>query len=127
MFRSKIDSLDEIAVSEGLYCDPEEDMTRQEFKAESDINNLVTRHGLIPRPVQYGEWDFDVDLSTSMEASRAVGAAYDALPHEVRVQYPDMGSVWAAIASGALKIGSAGVEVPSSSAEPQQAPDEGAR
>lgn len=127
MFRSKIDNLDAVTFDSGLFCDEEEDMTRQEFKDESDVNSLVRRHGLIPRPVRYGDWDFDVDLQSSMEARRAVSEAYAVLPPEVRGLYPDMGSVWAAIASGALKIGPEGVEVPSSPSEPEQAPQEGAR
>lgn len=127
MFRSKIDSLDAVTFDSGLACDPEEDMTRQEFKDEADINKLMARHGLLPRPVQYGEWDFDQDLTSSVQARQAVDEAYQVLPVEVRRQYPDMGSVWAAIARGDLKIGSEGVEVPSTPSEPRQAPEEGAR
>lgn len=127
MFRSKVDNFDDITISSGLFCDSEEDVTRQEFKDEADINKVLQRHGVMPRPVQYGEWNFDEDLTSSVQARQAVDDAYMALPADVRAQYPDMGSVWAAIASGALKIGAEGVEVPSSPSEPQQAPDEGAR
>jgi len=126
MFRSKIDIFDDIAVSSGLFCDPEEDMTRQEFKDEADINKILHRHGVMPRPVQYGEWNFDEDLTSSVMARRQVDEAFMALPLEVRQQYPNMSAVWAAIASGALKIGAEGVEVPSSPSTPEQAPEGGA-
>lgn len=127
MFRSRLDNLDDIAVSGGLFCSEEEDMTRQEFKDDADINKILARHGVMPRPVQFGEWNFDEDLTSSVQARQAVDEAYMALPVAVRQQYPDMASVWAAVASGSLKIGSEGVEVPSTPSEPGQAPDEGAR
>jgi hypothetical protein len=127
MFRSKIDNLDDVTKDSGLFCDPDEDMTRQEFKDEADINKVMARHGILPRPVQYGEWNFDEDLTSSVQARQEVDEAYSALPAEVRSLYPDMGSVWAAIASGALKMAAGGVEGPSSPSEAGQAPEEGAR
>jgi len=127
MFRKQHDSVDEMTIANGLVCNPDEDMTRQEFRDEADVNKLMMRHGLVPRPVQYGEWDFDQDLTSSVQTRQAVSEAYAVLPQEVRAKFPDMGSVWAAIASGALKIGPEGVEVPSTPSEPQQAPEEGAR
>lgn len=126
MFRSKIENIDELAVLSGLVCPDEEDLTRQEFREEVNVNNVVSRHGIVSRPVQFGEWDFDQDLTGSMQATRDVQAAYERLPHEVRVKYPDMAAVVAAIVSGSLKVGSEGVEVPSSPSEPQQAPEGGA-
>ena len=127
MFRKQHDSVDEMTIANGLVCNPDEDMTRQEFRDEADVNKLMMRHGLVPRPVQYGEWDFDQDLTSSVQTRQAVSEAYAVLPQEVRAKFPDMGSVWAAIASGALKIGPEGVEVASTPSEPQQAPEEGAR
>ena len=127
MLRNKLFNFDDVSVVNGLFCSEEEDMTRQEFRDEADVNKLMMRHGLVPRPVQYGEWDFDQDLTSSVQTRQAVSEAYAVLPQEVRAKFPDMGSVWAAIASGALKIGPEGVEVPSTPSEPQQAPEEGAR
>lgn len=127
MFRSKIDNLDDITVSSGLFCDPDEDVTRQEFKDEADVNKLMQRHGLLPRPVQYGEWNFDEDLTSSVQARQQVDEAYSMLPENVRALYPNMAAVWAAIASGALKMAPEGVEVPSTASEAGQAPEEGAR
>lgn len=127
MLRNKLFNFDDVSVVNGLFCTEEEDMTRQEFKDEVNVNIVVSRHGLLSRPVQYGDWDFDQDLTGSMQATREVQAAYEKLPEEVRVQYPDMGAVVRAIVTGALKIGQEGVEVPSTPSSPEQAPDEGAR
>lgn len=126
MFRSKIDSVDDIVVSGGLFCNPDEDMTRQEFKDDVDINKVLLRHGVQARPVQYGEWNFDEDLTSSVQARQSVDEAFMALPVEVRQQYPNMASVFAGIASGSLKIGAEGVEVSSSPSTPEQAPEGGA-
>jgi len=127
MLRNKLFNFDDVSVVNGLFCSEEEDMTRQEFKDEVNVNTVVSRHGLSSRPVQYGDWDFDQDLTGSMQATREVQAAYEKLPEEVRVQYPDMASVVRAIVTGGLKIGQEGVEVPSTPFSPEQAPEEGAR
>lgn len=127
MFRSKIDNFDAVTVDNGLFCTEEEDVTRQEFKDDADINKVLMRHGVMSRPVQFGEWNFDEDLTSSVQARQQVDEAYAALPLEVRRLYPNMGSVWAAIASGALKLAPEGVEVPSTPSEAGQAPEEGAR
>lgn len=126
MLRNKLYNFDDDTVVNGLFCSEEEDMTRQEFKDEVNVNVVVSRHGLMARPVHYGEWNFDQDLTGSMQATREVDAAYERLPKEVRVQYPDMASVVRAIVTGSLKIGQEGVEVPSTPSSPEQAPEGGA-
>ena len=101
-----------------IVCTVEEDMTRQEFKEECDVNHILRQHGYMVRPVQYGEHNFDDDLTAQMQSRSVFQMWYDSAPADVREAYPDLGSFLAAFGSGAFKTGMAGVEVPSSPDNP---------
>jgi hypothetical protein len=119
MFRHQTDNHDEITLSSSLVCTDEEDKCRQEFANDADVNVLVARHGIVPRPVTYGEHNFDEDLTAQMQ-SRSL----------LREMYSDMGAFLRAFGAGAFNSPSAGVEPPSggsSPAEGQQAGEEPAR
>jgi hypothetical protein len=61
--------------------DPKEDVARQEFRADCDIQTLLARHGAFQplRPAVYGEVDFDVSYSDLAQAEiRVAQAAADA-------------------------------------------------
>ena len=109
-----------------LVCSNEEDMTRQEFKEECDVNHILRQHGYMVRPVQYGEHNFDDDLTAQMQSRSVFQIWYDSAPSDVREAYPDLGSFLAAFGSGAFKTGMAGVEVPSSPDKPEAKPPEAA-
>jgi hypothetical protein len=113
----------------GISFDESEDMTRQEFKEECDVNHILRQHGYTLRPVRYGEHDFDADLTSKMQSRSVFQAFYEAAPDVVRDKYPDLGSFMAAFGSGAFVTPSGGVEPPSGGSTPpegQQAGEAGA-
>ena len=124
-----MDDLEEIAAKEvrcDIVCSVEEDMTRQEFKEECDVNHILRQHGYVPRPVQYGEHNFDEDLTVQMQSRSLFEAWYAEAPAEVRELYSDLGAFLRAFGSGAFKQGPEGVDSQSTPSEPSASP-EGAR
>jgi hypothetical protein len=122
-----LDRIAAVGVSCDIVCSIEEDMTRQEFKEECDVNHILRQHGFMVRPVQYGEHNFDDDLTVQMQSRSVFQLWYDSAPNEVREQYPDLGSFLAAMASGALRTGLDPSEVPSEGSSPSPSqPEAGA-
>lgn len=125
-------SIDEMEViskkGEGvsIVFDEAEDLTRQEFMNDCDVNHILKQHGYMVRPVQYGEHNFDEDLTAQMQSRSVFQLWYDSAPADIRQAYPDLGSFLAAFGSGAFKTGMAGVEVPSSPDNPEAKPPEAA-
>lgn len=116
-----LDDLAKIAAKEvvcDVVCDPTEDVTRQEFKEECDVNHILRQHGYMVRPVQYGEHNFDEDLTVQMQSRSVFQLWYDSAPSDVREAYPDLGSFLAAFGSGAFKTGLEVPEVPSGTSSP---------
>lgn len=109
-----------------LVCNEDEDMTRQEFKQECDVNHILRQHGYMVRPVRYGEHNFDDDLTVQMQSRSVFQLWYDSAPEEVRAAYPDLGSFLAAMGSGALKTGLDTTEVSSGESSPSAKPPEAA-
>lgn len=86
-----------------------EDMARQEFKAEADINNILKRYGVngsaLPiRPVVYQEVDYTIDLQQAMGAIETAQDMYRKLPPSLREKYPTWQSILNGIHNGSLKI-----------------------
>lgn len=110
-----------------IECTDDEDMTRQEFKEECDVNHILRQHGFMVRPVQYGEHNFDDDLTAQMQSRSVFQLWYDSAPSDVREAYPDLGSFLAAFGSGAFKTGLETPEVPSGDSSPSASqPEAGA-
>lgn len=118
MYRLQSDNHDEITRAGSVVCTDEEDKCRQEFVNDADVNVLVARHGIVPRPVQYGEHNFDEDLTQQMQSRSLFEAWYAEAPAEVREMYADMGSFLRAFGAGAFKSPSGGVEPPSGGSTP---------
>jgi len=102
----------------GIVIGNSEDMTRQEFQEECDVNHILRQHGYMVRPVQYGEHNFDDDLTVQMQSRSVFQMWYDSAPADIREAYPDLGSFLGAFGSGAFKTGMAGSEVPSEPVSP---------
>lgn len=110
-----------------LVCDMDDDKTRQEFREECDVNHILRQHGYMVRPVQYGEHNFDDDLTVQMQSRSVFQLWYDSAPADVREAYPDLGSFLAAFGSGAFKTGLETPEVPSGDSSPSPSqPEAGA-
>jgi len=108
----------------GIVFDESEDMTRQEFKKDCDVNHILAQHGYVPRPVLYGEVDFNADLTQQMQSRSVFQAWYDTAPVSVREAYPDLGSFMAAVATGALNTGRDPSEGTSEGSDPSASPPE---
>lgn len=83
-----------------------EDMARQEFKLEADINVLLQRFGVQTpqRRVTFGEVDFGLDLQQALSAVDQATTAHRNLPQALRAEFPTWQSVLNALVTGALKI-----------------------
>lgn len=93
---------EEYSDNTALLCE-DEHRTRQEFKDESDINNILRNFGLDKfrreRPL-FTEVDYTIDLQTAHNATREVAEAHSRLPEKIRKQYPTPASLFAAIERG---------------------------
>lgn len=123
---NEMSRISELTRDAGKIVNLDEDMTRQEFKEECDVNHILRQHGYMVRPVKYGEHNFDDDLTAQMQSRSVFQLWYDSAPEDVREAYPDLGSFLAAFGSGAFKTGLAGSEVPSESVNPEAKPPEAA-
>jgi len=125
-----MDEVREIAAKSldiGISFDDSEDMTRQDFKEECDVNHILRQHGYMVRPVQYGEHNFDDDLTAQMQSRSVFQMWYEAAPPSVREAYPDLGAFLAAFASGEVITGMEVPEVPSGTSSPSTSqPEAGA-
>ena len=124
---SEMARISELTRDLGVVVNLDEDMTRQEFKDECDVNHILRQHGYMVRPVRYGEHNFDDDLTAQMQSRSVFQLWYDSAPPDVREAYPDLGSFLAAFGSGSFKTGMAGSEVPSEPVSPSASqPEAGA-
>lgn len=71
-------------------CSGDTPLTRQEFKDDADINNLVARmmngQSVPLRQPQFGDADYTRDLQGAYEATEELVTTYNGLPQEVRDQ-----------------------------------------
>lgn len=83
-----------------------EDTARQEFKAEADINEMLSRFNVIPplRPTQFGETDYTIDLQAALAAIQQAKRAHGRLPAAVKADYPTWQSLLNGIAAGELDL-----------------------
>ena len=104
--RTQVDGLgDEYSLACATVFDPDEDVTRQEFLADCDVNNVLAKHGLFSsRPLEYGEADYDMDLSSAMQAQRMASEAFSRLDPSVTARYGSFAAVMAAVARGELSV-----------------------
>lgn len=99
--RTQVDGLNEqYSYDTALDCSDLPDMARQEFKEETDVNNILARYGVdgIKRPPEYAEVDYTADLQQSLEAIREAQRSIAKLPAELRGKY----STWERLLDGAF-------------------------
>lgn len=95
-----------------VACTAEEDMARQEYRLQSDLQYQVTRFGA-GLPFRNGEVDFDLmDLTKAKEIYADSQERWLSLPAVVRDRYGSWSAVFAAADSGELQqvLKAAGVE-----------------
>lgn len=99
--RTQADGLNEdYSWETALDCSDLPDMTRQEFKAETDVNNILSRYGVdgIRRTPEYAEIDYTMDLQQSLGAIAEAERAIAKLPADLYVKYP----TWEQLLAGAF-------------------------
>lgn len=88
---------DEYSLITGLDLSGETPVTRQEFKDEADINNILARYG-INTPLRQMQWGQEID--ERLDLQQALFAISEAqkiqVPEELRSQFP----TWQAILNG---------------------------
>lgn len=103
--RTQSDGLQEqYSNAAGLDCSGDQVLTRQEFAEESNINNILTKHGINPltmREMTYGqEIDDRIDLQTALYAIEQARTIMPHVPEELRSKYDDWKKVLNAVESG---------------------------
>lgn len=86
-----------------VMCTPEEDMARQEFKEQVDVNRVVSQYGTNLFVMNHrGEFHQELDLTTAYQAVEESRAAWAKLPKEVRERYGSWDALQTAAESGEL-------------------------
>lgn len=98
---------DEYSEATALDLSATERLTRQEFKHESDPNEIMRRFtngaDVRGRAPTFGEVDYDIDLQQGFAAVANAQAMHAELPDALREKYPTWQHVLHAAQSGALE------------------------
>lgn len=86
----------------GIVCTAAEDMARQEYKLQSDLQYQVTRFGA-GLPFHSGELDTDLDLTRAFELIEETQQRWLTLPKGVRDRYMSWANVEHAAKTGELE------------------------
>lgn len=98
--RTQVDDLfDWYSTETAIDTHDRPDMTRQEFKDETDVNKVLMRYGVdgLPRKPEYSVVDYDLDLQTALESIREAERAIAKLPPELQAKY----NTWERVMGGA--------------------------
>lgn len=105
-YREQNDGLNEEASEEASISDFGQDMTRQEFKADADINTILARYGVgstqtIP---EFGIADYNLDLQTALNTVYKARQLWQRMPQDLRAKYKSWRELIAAMDKGELEI-----------------------
>ena len=115
---------DHYSEATAIHFNPDDDMCRQEFRDECDINVILSRVGAGDlRPVRFGEAiDADYDLLLAFDAIRNAEASYAELPQDLRSRYKDVSALVDALDRGELTLTSEPPPTPAPAAPASQNP-----
>lgn len=104
--RSQADRLGDVAsLATAVSFDLAEDVARQEFKDDADVNVILRRFGVpVPQQLPYGVADMSLDYFGAVNAVRDVNAAMARLPQSVIDRYGSVQAVFDAIAAGTFSL-----------------------
>lgn len=101
--RTQADGLSQtVSIATATQDDSAFDRTRQEYTKDADVNNLLTRFGVMhtgETPL-YKEIDYNIDLQTALRAIQTTREAYRTLPADIRAKYPDWQTLLNAVENG---------------------------
>lgn len=99
--------LDQLSDESGIIF-PDDDPTRQEFKDEVDVNNILARHGVLQltnkMPIIGAEIDYSIDLQMGLEMVDSIQAAWQQLDPGIRQKYPSYQELLWAMERGDIKM-----------------------
>lgn len=100
--RKQGDGKQEMQSAKGQYHSDLPSRTRQEFKKEVDVNQLMKNFGVTVQTEkpQYQSIDYDLDLQTALGAVAQARRAHSQLPADLRAKYPTWQSLLDAIEAG---------------------------
>lgn len=80
------------------------ELTRQEQKAEADIQYILAHFGINTqqRAVMYGDQDTEIDLQQAFMAREEMRRGWHTLPDELKAKYPSWQSLIVALNTGEL-------------------------
>lgn len=84
-----------------------EDLARQEFRDETDINTILKRFGVTGLPARvpvFGEQDFDMDLQNALHAIDEAQDAWERAHPKVKERYPTWQQLLNAAQAGRLDL-----------------------
>lgn len=88
-----------------INCPPEEDMARQEFKRDTDVNSVVSRYGANFHVMNHrGMFDQNLDLAGAYDAVEQADKAWFGLPLDIRQRFGSLERLMAADADGTLAV-----------------------
>lgn len=99
------DLFEEYSASTVINCTAEEDKTRQEFAAETNINLTLARFGVGAQPQRqttFGEVDYGLDLQQAFASVDAARRVHAKIPDSMREKYPTWQALLNGMASGQL-------------------------
>lgn len=119
--RSQSDTDQELYSDEaGLDCSNLPDTARQEFKKETDVNDLLARYGVgVPQqPTRFAAADFDMDLQQALDAISESKQAWAGLPDNLKRQYTTWQELLTALDNGSLVLHNEEPVIPPAPEEP---------
>lgn len=104
--RTQVDELNEqYSYLTALDCSNLPDMTRQEFKDESDVNKVLARYGVNTpmREPTYMSVDYNQDLQQALDAISTAQEAIRQLPDPLRAKYGSWDRLMTGLYDGTFK------------------------
>lgn len=82
------------------------DVARQEFKAEADINIMLAKFGVFAPQKQlfFEDVDYGIDLQQALGAIADAKRAWQVMPPEIKLQFPNWRDLLNALESGQIKL-----------------------
>lgn len=94
----------EFSLASAMDYTNSEDMTRQEFKEETDINTILKKFGVGQGPqllpIQNGEVDYDVGFQDAFLVAQDAQRAWNRMSPDLRAKYPTWQLLLDAVAKG---------------------------
>lgn len=106
-YRKQNDGLNEEASDEASIDYFGQDMTHQEFRADTDINTILARYGVgaTSRQPEFGtETDYNLDLQQALNTVMRARQTWQRMPADLRARYKSWHELITAMHNGEIEI-----------------------